>query len=128
MSFKTKFLVGGKELNILNVSYKLEQETDATGRVSAVTRGGKIDVTVESTGDTFLFEWMVNNFERKDGSVKFVKRDTDASLKELKFEEAYMIKYRENFDSTGNNPLTETFTISAKKISMGGGSHENEWV
>jgi len=128
MSFKAKLNVGGKEFNVLNINYGLFQETDATGRPSTVTRGGKIEVTIEGTGSTELFEWMTNSFERKDGSVKFFKRDSDATLKELKFTEGYLVKHRENFDSTGVNPLTESFTISARKIEMGTGIYENEWV
>ncbi|MCH4829970.1 MULTISPECIES: type VI secretion system tube protein TssD [Flavobacterium] len=128
MSFKTKLAVAGKEYTVLNVNYGLFQETDATGRPSTVTRGGKIELTIEGTADTSFFEWMTNSFERKDGSVKFFKRDSEAVLKELKFSEAYVVKFRENFDSTGVNPLTETFTISAKKIELGSGAYENEWV
>lgn len=128
MSFKAKLKVTGKEYNVLNVSYGLFQETDATGRPSTVTRGGKIEVVIEGTGSTDLFEWMTNSFERKDGSVQFFKRDSDATLKELKFTEGYLVKHRENFDSTGENPLTETFTISARKIELGSGAYENEWV
>ncbi|MDP9956359.1 MULTISPECIES: type VI secretion system tube protein TssD [Epilithonimonas] len=127
MSFKAKFKVAGKEFTALNVSYGLFQETDATGRPSTVTRGGKIDVVVEGTNSTELFEWMTNSFERKDGSIVFFKRDSDATLKELKFTEGYLVKHKENFDSTGENPLTETFTISARKIEMGSGAYENEW-
>ncbi|MCX8531397.1 type VI secretion system tube protein TssD [Chryseobacterium luquanense] len=127
MSFKAKFKVAGKEFTALNVSYGLFQETDATGRPSTVTRGGKIDIVVEGTNSTELFEWMTNSFERKDGSVVFYKRDSDATLKELKFTEGYLVKHKENFDSTGDNPLTETFTISARKIEMGTGAYENEW-
>ncbi|AMA48065.1 MULTISPECIES: type VI secretion system tube protein TssD [Flavobacterium] len=128
MSFKAKLAVAGKEYTVLNVNYGLFQETDATGRPSTVTRGGKIELTIEGTADTSFFEWMTNSFERKDGSVKFFKRDSEAVLKELKFSEAYVVKFRENFDSTGVNPLTETFTISAKKIELGSGAYENEWV
>ena len=128
MSFKTKFRVAGKDYNVLNISYNLMQETDPTGRPSSVTRGGIIEVTVESTGSTELFEWMTNNFERKDGSIVFIKRDTDATLKELNFLEGYMVKYKENFDADGKNPLTETFKISARAIKMGTGEHVNEWV
>lgn len=128
MSFKSKLKVGGKELNILHASYDLHQEVDASGRPSSVTRGGTINLTVESTGDSFFFEWMTNNFERKDGSIQYVKRDTDAKLKEMNFREGYLVKYKENFDAQDTNPLTETFTISAKEIGMGGGEHINEWV
>jgi len=128
MSFKAKFKVAGKERIVLDCHYSLRQETDATGRPSSVTRGGKITVTVESTGDTSLFEWMTNSFERKDGSIVFLKRDSDATLKELKFKEAYLVDYAENFSSVGEMAVTETFTLSAKEIELGSGKHQNEWV
>ncbi|MDO6819000.1 type VI secretion system tube protein TssD [Zobellia sp. 1_MG-2023] len=128
MSFKAKLNLGGKEYNILNCNYDLFQETDPTGRPSSVTRGGKITVTVESNDDTAGVELMMDNFGKKDGSITYTKRDTDATLKEIKFTEAYMVKYRENFDATGTNPLTETFTLSAKELNIGGGQHQNEWV
>ncbi len=128
MSFKAKLKVAGKEVNVLYVSYDLNQEVDATGRPSAITRGGRIRLQIESTGDSFFFEWMVNNFERKDGVVTFLKRDTDAKLKELEFKEGYLVKYEENFEATNRTPMTETFTISAKEIKVGAGEHVNEWV
>lgn len=128
MSFKAKLKVAGKEVNVLNCSYALKQETDQTGRPSSITRGGKITLTVESTGDTSFFEWMTNNFERKDGSIVFIKRDTDATLKELKFKEAYLVDYKESFNSNGENPVIESFTLSAKEITLGTGTHVNEWV
>jgi hypothetical protein len=128
MSFKAKLNVGGQDVNVLNLNYALKQETDATGRPSSITRGGKISLTVESTGDTTFFEWMTNNFERKDGTITYVKRDSDATMKQLKFTEAYVVDYKENFDATGENPVTETFTLSAREISVGSGKHTNEWV
>jgi hypothetical protein len=128
MSFKSKLIVGGKTLNILNAKYKLFQEIDATGRPSSITRGGTIEVSVESTGDSFFFEWMSDNFDRKDGTIEYSKRDTDAKLKEVKFTEAYMVTYKEEFDSTGTNPLVETFTISCRELTIGNGKVVNEWV
>ncbi|OAB78744.1 type VI secretion system tube protein TssD [Cochleicola gelatinilyticus] len=128
MSFKSKLKVSGKEYNVLSCSYELHQETDATGRPSSITRGGKIKITVESTADVSLSDWMFNNFERRDGSIVFLKRDTDATSKELKFTEGYMVKYLENFDATGKNPMSESFVISAKSISIGNGEHINDWV
>ena len=127
MSFKAKLSVNGKEYNVLNCSYDLFQETDATGRPSSVTRGGRLKVTVESTDDTSLAEWMFNNFERRDGSVRFLKRDNEATAKELKFTEGYMVKYIENFDSTDKAPMSESLVISARSISMGTGEHVNDW-
>ena len=128
MSFKTRLKVGSKEVNVLKISYDLAQEVDATGRPSAITRGGRIRLTVESTGDPFFFEWMCNNFERKDGVVTFLKRDSDSKLKELNFTEGYLVKYEEAFEATGDIPMTETFTISAKVIGNGTAEHKNDWV
>lgn len=128
MSFKARLKVAGKEFNILTCNYDLHQEVDATGRPSSVTRGGRINITIEANGESDFFEWMTNNFERKDGSIVFIKRDTDATLNELNFKEGYLVKYKESFDASGQSPLIETFTISAKEISMGSGEHVNEWV
>lgn len=128
MSFKAKLNVGGKTMNVLSCNYDLTQEVDATGRPSSVTRGGRIMLTTESTGDTDMFEWMCNNFERKDGTVTFLKRDTDAKQKELSFTEGYLVKYEEKFNAFDNMAMAESFTISAREIKMGNGEHINEWV
>ncbi len=127
MSFKGKLNIAGKEYNLLSSSYGLFQETDATGRPSSVTRGGMISFEVESTGDTGLSDWMFNNFETRNGSLIFLKRDTDAKAKELEFTDAYCVKYSEVFDSTGKNPMVEKVTISAREIKMGNADFENEW-
>jgi hypothetical protein len=128
MSFKSVFEVAGKKLVVKHCSYDLTQEVDATGRPSAITRGGRIRLVVESTGETDLFEWMVNSFERKDGTVTFYKRDTDAKSKELSFKEGYLVKFEESFDADSQNPMTVAFTISARELSMGNATHINEWV
>lgn len=127
MSFKAKLHLNGKEYNVLNCNYDLFQQTDATGRPSSITRGGRLRVTVESTEDTSLVEWMFNNFERRDGSIKFLKRDNEATAKELRFTEGYMVNYTESFDSEDAGPMSEFLVISARSISMGTGEHVNEW-
>lgn len=128
MSFKAKLTVAGKDYVVLNCQYSLHQEVDSTGRPSSITRGGKIAVTVESNSGTELFEWMCNNFERKDGTVTFFKRDSDARMKELNFKEGYVVNFEERFAADNDQPMIITFTISAKEISMGNGTHKNEWV
>ncbi|PKV50739.1 hypothetical protein ATE84_2805 [Aquimarina sp. MAR_2010_214] len=128
MSFKAKLKVGGKEYNVLTCDYNLHQETDLTGRPSSVSRGGKINLQLESTADTFFSDWMFNNFEMKSGSIVFLKRDTEATAKELKFTDAYAVKYKEVFDSAGKTPMIESIALSAKAISMGNGEHVNDWV
>ena len=128
MSFKAKFKAGNIEQNILNCSYYLMQEIDATGRPASIIKGGLIQVTVEGNASTELFEWMCNSFERKDGSVIFLKRDSDATLKELKFNEGYLVSFTEAFSSTTGEPLSVSFSISAREIKMGNNSISWDWV
>jgi len=128
MSFKSKFSVDGNEFNVLNCDFTLHQEVDETGRPSSISRGGIINVVVESTDDTSLFEWMCDSYMRKDGTITFNKRDEDAKMKELSFTEAYMISYREEFDHAGIGAMKVEFTLSAREINLGNGVHVNEWI
>ncbi len=128
MSFKAKLSVGGKDYNVLAFSFSMYQEVDNTGRPASVARGGTLNVEVESSAETDLFEWMCNSWEMKDGSVVFLKRDTDATLKELKFKQAYLVGYSEAFSGTTGVPMTISMTLSAQELTLGNGTHKNEWV
>jgi hypothetical protein len=128
MSFKALFKVDGNEYRVLNCHYGLNQETDKTGRPSSTVRGGVVDLTIESTDDTSLFEWMCDSYMRKDATITFNKRDEDSKMKELEIKEAYMISYEESFDDTGPGNMIEKFSLSARDIKMGNGEHENEWA
>lgn len=130
MSFRARLEVAGRKYNIINVNYSLAQETDPTGRPSAQIRGGRIEITLRSTNETRFFEWMTNSYDKKNGKVVFTKKDSNTPIKELNFTDGYVVKYKEKFESLGlgRSSITETFTISAKAISMGLGEHVNEWI
>jgi hypothetical protein len=128
MSFKATFEVDGNEYRILKCSYSMHQAVDDTGRPSSTTRGGVVNVVIESTDDTSLFEWMCDSYMRKDCKITFNKRDEDSKLKELEITEAYMIEYDESFDNAGNGAMVEKFSLSAQRIKLGNGEHENEWA
>jgi len=128
MAFKAILDIDGNEMRVLHCNYALQQDIDATGRPSSEVRGGTIHLEVESTEATDQFEWMTDSYKLKSGTIKFYKRDEEASLKELKFTDAYLVAYSESFDAVGSNPMSESFTLSAKKIEMGNGAHENPWA
>lgn len=128
MSFKAILTVDDTDYNILKCSFNLKQEIDSTGRPSSVTRGGTITLTVESSDDTLLFDWMCDSYMKKDGIISFKKRDEDAKMKDLNFSEAYLTEYVEEFDHEGASNMTITFTISALGIKMGESEHFNEWA
>ena len=127
MAFKAKFDCDGKTSNVLNCSYSFHQNVDATGRPSSDVRGGMIHLTVESTEDTSVLEWMNDPHAFKDGKVTFFKRDQDSKMKELEFKSAACVEYSESFDANNANPMTMSFTISAKEITLGQATHTNPW-
>ncbi|HDR50725.1 MAG TPA: phage tail protein [Mariniphaga anaerophila] len=128
MSFKATFEVDGNKYRVLSCSYSLHQDYDNTGRPSSTTRGGVVNLTIESTDDTSLFEWMCDSYMKKDAKVTFNKRDEDSKMKELEIIEAYMVNYEEAFDDTGSGAMIQSFSLSARSIKMGNGEHENEWA
>ena len=128
MSFNAKLSIEGKgDIRLLHCSYVLKRETDATGRPSSETSGGVVNFTIESTHDISLNEWIVDQFKTKKGSVIFLKRDSNTKMKELKFENAYIVALSESFDSIGDNPMTTHFSITAEILSFGAITYKNEW-
>ena len=127
MSFRAILDIDGTEYRVLHANYSLQRDTDFSGRPSSDVRGGSLHVEIESHDDTSFFEWICDPYTLKSGKITFYKRDEEAAMKELEFEDAYLVSYAESVDAVGDNPMTESLVFSAKKISMGGASHENEW-
>jgi len=116
------------DIRVISFSYSLSRDVDHTGRPSGGIRGGTIDLTIESTKDTTLFEWITDPTVRKSGTIKIMdEANPGASMKDLEFEDAYITNYNETFSWHGGENMVESFSLSAKKIIIGGGEHENEW-
>jgi hypothetical protein len=128
MSFLATLKVDGKEFNVLSCNYNLYQDVDNTGRPSSETRGGLVNLIVESTDDTTIFDWMTDSYMTKDATLTFNKRDSAAKLKELEIKEAYCVNYQESFDNTGSGAMIISFTLSAKELKLGQGGHTNKWA
>ncbi len=101
MSFKAVFKVDGKDYNVLSCNYSMHQDIDVTGRPSSVTRGGVVNLVVESTDDSALFEWMCDSYMKKDATITFNKREENAKLKELEIKEAYWLATRNHLIVSG---------------------------
>ena len=127
MAFRADLTMNGKTYRLLHCSYALNRDVDHTGRPASEVKGGTITFEIESTEDTSIWDLMIAQFKSTDGSIVFKKRDEDAKMKELKFETGYVVALSENFDSTGGNPMSTTFTVSSKKLTLGSEGLENEW-
>lgn len=128
MSFNAAVSIdGGAEVRVLHASYALNRDVDSTGRPSSLIRGGTVQIEIESTEDTSLFAWMIDQYSTKNGKITFNKRDSKTKMKELSWENGYIVSFSESIDSVGENPMTIHFVVSAQKITVGDATHENPW-
>ena len=127
MAFRSTLKLGGKEYDVLTCSYSLRRDVDSKGRPSSNIYGGRISVQVESTEDTTILETMVNQFKPFNGSIIFKKGDEESMMKELTFENAYIIEFSEGINIVGTAPMAINITMSAQTIKIGGAEYEENW-
>lgn len=114
-------------MRILHASYSFSRDVDSIGKPSSMLRGGTVNFQVEGTDDSGVYEWLIDQFQTKNGKITFYKRDSDSKMRELSFENAYVVQYSEHYDHVGENPFVVSFTLSAEKLAIGGASHKNPW-
>lgn len=127
MSFIAKMNIDGNEINVLHCGFRFSQITDTTGKPIAIPQGGTIQLTVESTSATDLFDWMINPTQTKSGTITFFRRDNMSKLKTLEFGDAHCVDYYETFDHVGENPMQIQLEISAHEIKLNESEFKNDW-
>jgi len=127
MSFRASLTLEGKTYDVIKCDYSIYREVDSKGRPSSNLYGGKINLTVESTTDTSIIEKMSTQFKPNTGTIDFKKGDEDSKMKELKWENGYIVNYQEGIQIVGEVPMTTEFTISAQKITIGDANFEQNW-
>jgi type VI protein secretion system component Hcp len=127
MSFKSVLQLDGEEINVLNCQFSFTQSVDHNGKPAARPIGGLITITLESDGNTGLFDWMISNTQTKSGKIIFYRRDALSKMKELSFQDAYCVDYHESFSARGELPMEIQLTLSARQLKMGSSTFENPW-
>lgn len=127
MAFRANLKFEGQEYDVLECSYSFRRDVDLKGRPSSNVYGGNIYVEIEATEDTKIVSQMVNQFKPCSGTITFNKGDEDAKMKEVTWENGYVIKYTESLDVTGKEPMKIDFVISAEKISVEGTEVDHKW-
>lgn len=127
MAFRATLNFGGKDFDVLDCSYSLKRDVDSKGRPASNIYGGQIRLHVESTDDTSILENMTNQFKPHSGSIVFKKGDEEAKMKELTWENGYIVEYEESIDIIGSKPMTISFVVSAQTIKIGGAQFEQNW-
>ncbi len=127
MAFRASLNLAGKEFDVLDCHYKLKRDVDGKGRPASNIYGGEVTIRVESTEDTTILEQMVNQFKPITGSIVFKKGDEEAKMKELTWENGYIISFEESIDIIGSRPMAIEFVVSAQVFKIGGVHAEQNW-
>lgn len=127
MSFRASLSFEGKEFDVIQCEYSIEREVDSKGRPSSNLYGGKVSMMVESTDDITLIEKMASQFKPNTGTITFKKDDEDSKMKELKWENGYLIDLEEGMEIVGEIPMGIRFTISAQTLTIGDAEFKQNW-
>lgn len=128
MAFKARLQFSGNEYDVLNADFSFNRDVDSKGRPSSSVYGGTINVEVESTEDTSVVESMVNNQYKPISGVLLIKKsDEDAKMKEVQFEDGYIIRFEEGINIVGEHAMTYKFSISARSITIGNATNDQDW-
>ena len=127
MSFRANLSFEGKEYDVIQCDFTIEREVDSKGRPSSNLYGGKINIMVESTDDITLIDKMASQFKPNSGTITFKKDDEDAKMKELKWENGYIISLEEGLEIVGEIPMGIRFTVSAQTLTMGDAEFKQNW-
>lgn len=118
MAFKGVFKFKSKEYRLLNFSHTIERTLDSRGAPASGVKGGMVSITIEIADNNDLAAWAMLDYQVEEGEVVIYKRDSEATLRSLKFKDAYIYFYQESFSADDNTPCTFTFYVTAKEIEL----------
>jgi hypothetical protein len=127
MSFRATLKLEGEDFDVIRCNYSVRRDVDSKGRPASNLYGGKINITVESSSKISLFDKMASQFRPNTGTISFKKDDDEATLKELKWENGYIVNLEEGMQIEGDHPMLITITISAQKFTIGEAVFEQNW-
>jgi hypothetical protein len=129
MAFKAILEFEGNEYQVLFSKVDMLRHTDGKGAVSSEIKGGRLNLRVKSTDNTTVIEQAVNSQHKPvSGKVKFFKADSEQVMKELSFENAFIVFFSEQLDALAETPMTTEITFSAEKITLGNATLDNNWA
>ncbi len=137
--YRVELSLEDQTYGVITCEYVLSQKTDDTGRPTGKVRSGLIQVMLVAGDDELLVNWAADSDKQLDGYLNFYSLDKDGGLfKEVKFEGAFCVAYREYFLPMGNEAFsiyppslaTSYYTeiaISAAKLTLDGTVQDNGW-
>lgn len=127
MSFSSNLIIEDKSYKVLDCTFDFEQQLDQNGRPSGTPRGGILLLTLEFTGDTSLFSWMIEPNMTKNGRLVFSNRDGMSNLMTINFSNAYCGKLSGYFNHVGTEPIKLRIKVTAESMEFNSIPFKNNW-
>lgn len=119
-----------EEVNVHHCEFEFSRKIDIkTGHVLSSAQAGLIHITIESTKNTTILDWLINA-QRKEGTIVF-KADTSQgpmNSKKLTFTNALCVDYKEVFEAMTGNAMSCYFSIWCPEITVGDSEYTVEWM
>lgn len=119
-----------EEVNVLHCDFEFSRKIDIkTGHILSQPQAGLVHLTVESTRNTSLLDWLLRA-ERHDGTVLFKAEATRGPMnsKRLTFSKAVCVDYREVFEANTGDAMRCFFSIWCQQITVGDSEHAAIWM
>lgn len=125
--YKTILAIDDEEFDLKAVSYAFDKEINEKGEVASPIQGGTIFLSLQDIPKNSILEWGIKHRCFKDGTIKVMRLDQEASIKEeeVSFENAICSNIKMLYQRNSSNYLTVLLTISPENICIGGG---NCWI
>jgi hypothetical protein len=130
MAYTAELTIEGKSFPLLKCEYNFSQEVNLFGKPIPKVISKPIKLELNGTGDETNISWATNSKKKLDGKISIYKANKSV-FKEIKFEDGYCIKYKEDIRLLKRSDLMPDYIqyleISAKVISIGDIKHDNHW-
>ena len=128
MTFDAKATINGKEHDAVACGLGFERSTDEKGAPSSHITKLKVRFKIKATEDTGILEAAFAEHKPLNGKYVCMKGDEQAKMREVEFENAYIVKYDEDFERGGDMPMVISCELTAKKVSCGNAVYEAVWT
>lgn len=124
MSFYSELIVSGEKFRVLNVAYNFNKPQDQYGKPNGVPDGGLLILVIESKSNASPIKWMLSYDTVKAGELNFMRRDSSAVMRKIKFENAHCVSLSESFSDDSDLPMTISFVLSCAKMDIDGNIYD----
>ena len=117
MSIRAVLCINRREYRVLRYRQRFARRVSSNGMPASDLYGGTIDVEFESERDSGIFALMTDeNTPTIEGYLHISPSEKDTMVRELKFDEAYLVGYSEQQYDDWGAPVTMCVSISPIRL------------